>query len=222
MTVENILMKAQSAGLTGIALTDHIHPGEAWKLARNIPLLRAQTQAVPHTLRVYAGAELSAYGEEKYTLKNSGTMPEYRLYAHNHYHMFGWEQPEDTSPEGYKEHCRKVMTNVIRSGLADCLAHPFNDHYIVREFGDRFGFRRGDITDLWTDNEIGDLLLLGAQNGVAWEINAKSCRQAPEFNKRLWNIGKETGACFLYGSDSHVLSDIADQDTADFIRMLLR
>lgn len=221
MTVENVIRAAEAAGLREIALTDHIHPGEAWKLKRNLPLLREQLENTPHSIKVYVGAELSAYGEEKYTPINTAEAPDYRLYAHNHYHMFGWEQPEDDSPAGYKEHCRRVMTAVIKSGNADCMAHPFNDHYIVREFGETKGFSPGDITGLWSDNELGDMLSLGREYSVAWEINAAACRQAPAFIRRLWRIGKETGACFLFGTDAHRLENIRSEEELAFIRTLL-
>ena len=222
MTLESIIKAAEEDGLKVIAVTDHIHPGEAWKLKRNIPLLKKQLAKTEHTVKVYIGAELSAYGEEKYTLKKSDAELDYRLYAHNHYHMFGWEQPEDKSPAGYKEHCRKVLTAVITSGKADCMAHPFNDHYIVREFGEKYGFGAGDITSLWTDNELGDMLELGKKYNVAWEINVKSCLQQPEFINRYWNIGREIGVCFNFGTDAHVLADIKTSERADFIKSVLK
>lgn len=221
MTLQNIIAAAEKAGLREIALTDHIHPGETWKLKRNLPLLRETLDASPRTVSVLLGAELSAYGEDKYTLRDSEKLPGYSLYAHNHYHMFGWEQPEDDSPFGYKEHCKKVMTAVIKSGKADCMAHPFNDYYIVREFGETKGFRLGDIAGLWTENELGDMLTLGKEHGVAWEINAVSCRQAPELVRKYWHIGKEVGACFLFGTDAHVLSNIYPADEISGIIRLL-
>lgn len=221
MTPENIIRAAEAAGLREIALTDHIHPGETWKLPRNLPLLREKLENIPHTVKIYIGAELSAYGAENFTLKNAPEKPEYCLYAHNHYHMFGWEQPEDTSANGYKEHCKKVLQTVIQSGKADCLAHPFNDYYIVREFAETKGFRPGDIAGLWSENELGDLLTLGKQHGVAWEINAVSCRQAPELTKKYWSIGKEVGASFRFGTDAHTLKDIYPTEEIAFLSELL-
>ncbi len=220
MTIENIIREAEAAGLKEIALTDHIHPGESWKLKRNVPMLRKQLSEIEHKIKVRIGAELSAYGEEKYTLKNSEAELDFRLYAHNHYHMFGWEQPEDKSPAGYKEHCKKVLTSVITGGKADCMAHPFNDHYIVREFGEKYGFAPGDITSLWTDDELGDMLELGKRNGVAWEINLSSCLQQPEFMKRYYHIGKQAGACFLFGTDAHVIADISPTGAYDLLKQI--
>lgn len=220
MTLESIINAAQAAGLKEIAVTDHIHPGESWKLGSSLPLLRSQLKNTEHGVRVYIGAELSAYGEKKYTLKNADHDLDYRLYAHNHYHMFGWEQPEDKSPFGYKEHCKKVLTTVITSGRADCMAHPFNDYYIVREFGERLNFSLGDITAEWSENELGDMLALGKRYSTAWEINAKSCKQAPELMKKLWALGKELGVCFNYGTDAHVLRDIRCTEAEEFIRSI--
>jgi len=174
-------------------------------------------------IKVYLGAELSAHGEKKYTLRYSDSRLEYHLYAHNHYHMFGWEQPEDTSPEGYKEHCKKSLYNIINSGKADCLAHPFIDKYIVREFKEEYGFTYGCITNLWTDNEIGDIMEAGKKAGAAWEINTTALIPYKEFMIRYFHIGKEVGVCFNLGTDAHVLKNIDPSPLKEFfIKEIMR
>lgn len=221
MRLKSIIEEARNAGLNEIAITDHIHPGEGLKMKRIIPILRRKLKKISPDIKVYIGAELSAYGINKHTVLREDTPLDYRLYSHNHYHMFGWEQPKDHSPEGYKEHCKKTMRNIILSGDADCLAHPFCDHYIVREFEDIYGFTRNCITSLWTDNEIGDILTLGKEHYVAWELNVEMLRKYPDFAKKYFALGRETGVCFNAGSDAHTLVNVNTKQYIDEMKTLL-
>ena len=216
MKLPDIVKEAERAGLREIAVTDHIHPCETPKLFRNRRVLIPQREALQTDVRVLLGAELSAYGEHKYTLKFTSETTEFNLYAHNHYHMRGWEQPANRSPAGYKEHCKRVLETVIASGKADCLAHPIADKYIVREFEDDYGFTPGCITDLWTDNELGDLMEKANRAGVMWELNTKLFYGYTSFMKRYFHIGKELGVCFLLGTDAHSLKDVDPAPHKDF------
>lgn len=210
MLLPDIVKTAQAAGLKLIAITDHIGPSESALLRRNLPELKRQLSQTDTTeLRVLLGAELSAYGIGKYSLKyGEGKGLEYRLYAHNHYHVWDWEQPEGHSPADYKEHCKKVLESVIKSKKADCLAHPFSDAYIVHKFSEQYGFTENCIISLWTDNEIGDLLELAKRYEVAWELNASHIPACPEFYRRFFNLGRETNACFNVGTDAHQLKNV--------------
>ena len=203
MTLEAAVRAAEAAGLKEIAITDHIHPFETPKLARNRRVLEPQREAIQTDIKIYLGAELSAHGVNKYTLKYADFPLEYKLYAHHHYHMRGWAQPEDRSPYGYKEHCKKVLYTAIASGKPDCFAHPFIDRYIVREFEDDYGFTVGCITDLWTDNELGDIMTAAKEKQIAWELNTTAFHSYTAFMRRYFHIGKETGVCFNVGSDAH-------------------
>ena len=210
MTAAAIVEAAERAGLREIALTDHIHPGENAYIKRNLHILKPEIEALRSDGRIYLGVELSAYGAHKYTLRYAKRLPplEYRLYAHNHYQMDGWEQPEDRSPAGYKAHCKRVLAAVIRSGKAQCLAHPFIDKYIVREFGDVYGFTFNCVTSLWTENELGDLLQLGRDHHVAWELNTSYFAAYPDLFYTYYNIGREIGVCFHTGTDAHSLAAV--------------
>lgn len=215
MKLKDIIAEAENAGLKEIAITDHIHPGEELKMKRIIPILRNKLSKLSPGIKVYIGAELSAYGISRHTPLREDTPLDYRLYSHNHYHMFGWEQPAGHTAVDYKEHCRKSIEHIILSGDADCLAHPFCDHYIVREFEDDYGFSKNCITSLWTENELGDLLILGKEHEVAWELNAPMLIKYPDFAKIYFALGKETGVCFNAGTDAHILRNI---NTKNFLR----
>ncbi len=216
MTLYAAVKAAEAAGLKEIAITDHIHPFETPKLARNRRALLPQREEIRTNVKIYLGAELSAHGVKKYTLQYADFPLEYRLYAHNHYHMRGWEQPEDRSPQGYKEHCKQVLYNVIASEKPDCFAHPFIDRYIVREFEEDYGFTMGCITNLWTDNELGDIMTAAKEKQIAWELNTTVFRTYTDFMRRYFHIGKEVGVCFNVGSDAHCAANVDHAFYKDF------
>lgn len=221
MHLKAIIAEAEKAGLKEIAITDHIHPGEELKMKRIIPILRRKLTKLDTDIKVYIGAELSAHGVHKHTKLREDTPVDYRLYSHNHYHMFGWEQPKGHTPEDYKEHCRKSLEHIILSGDADCLAHPFCDYYIVREFDDKYGFTYNCITSLWTENEIGDLMELAKTYEVAWEINVAMLKKYPDFAKKYFALGKENGVCFNAGTDAHTLANVNSKQFITEMKQLL-
>ena len=222
MTLPAIAAAAEAAGLKEIAVTDHIHPFETPKIKRNARVLTPQRDTLLTGVKIYLGAELSAHGERKYTLQYADYPLEYKLYAHNHYHMFGWEQPKDRSPLGYKRHCIKTLETAIASGRPDCFAHPFIDKYIVREFEDDYGFTYGCITSLFTENDLGDLMEKAKEKEIAWELNTTAFGPYRDFMRRYFHIGKEVGVCFNLGTDAHVLKNIDPAPyKEDFIKNIL-
>jgi histidinol phosphatase-like PHP family hydrolase len=210
MTLENIIETAEQAGLELIALADHFNTDNSnTQVIDHISALRRELQNHQTTVKVLFGAELSACGRGK-CLDNEALRQvlDYKLYSCNHYHLDFWEQPEDKTPRGYVEHSIAVLSALIESGYADCIAHPMIGRF-VRAFEDRTL-----ITKAVTDNELGDLLELGKTQEVAWELNTGAVIGDPVFCKRLWNIGKEAGAVFNYGTDAHLLKNI---DTATLL-----
>ena len=222
MEVEAIVAEAERCGLSDIALVDHIQGNEETKLAEILPILQKKVKKLRTSVRVLVGAELSAYGEGLYSLKDNDSLkPEYRLYAHNHYHVHPWEHPEDRSPGSYKEHCKKVLCSVLVSGKADCIAHPFTDDYVAKFFSGGFKGVKDAMTSLWTENELGDLLTLGKRHEVAWELNMSSLLSRPDFARKYFQVGKEVGAVFNIGTDAHQIDRIETfQFLDEFTRMV--
>ena len=221
MTVDTIVRTAANAGLKAIALTDHIHPGETWKLPRNQTLIENALAQTDAPLTVYPGAELSAYGIDRRTACFDDSKVAYRLYAHNHYHMYGWEHPEDVTPDGYRSHMLRVIANTVLSGRADCLAHPFTDYYIVREVGEKYGWHLDEITSRLTDNDLGDVMLLCREYRTGLELNTSVLFRYPDFAKRLYHLGKETGVTFYPGTDAHTPGDIDPAPLLPALKTLL-
>lgn len=215
MTVVNILRTAYEAGLSTIALTDHFNYAD-YPAISNISVLREQVRHHNPGIRVLYGAELSACGQGVFldSLDVNRAL-DYRLYSCNHYHLDFWEHPALRTPRGYALHALNVLDALIDSGRADCIAHPFIGRF-VRCFEDRTL-----VTQAITDAELGDILSYGTSHGVAWEVNLGAMLADPAFARRYWNLGRETGAFFHFGSDAHRLCEIAPMDGIEKLKRLL-
>ena len=220
MVLDDIIKTAENAGLEAIAITDHIYREDQYEgFRQNVKDLREQLSRIDTDIKVYIGGELSAYGVDKYSFKGEEIELDYRLWAHNHYHVTGWEQPEDRSPEGYKKHMIATITNLIKADKADCIAHPFHDSYLTNSSRGLVDFSKGSVPNCFTENEIGDLLTLAKQHETAFELNLNVVPAFPEIYRKMYNIGKEVGAQFNIGTDAHKLENI---DTKQFIDIAKR
>lgn len=207
MILTDIIKAAENAGLEAIAVTDHIF-NENEEFRANLKDLRKQLKPINTNIKVYIGAELSAYGTNSFSFQNEEIELDYRLWAQNHYHVPGWEQPEDKRPEGYKNHMIATLTNLIKSDRADCIAHPFHDDYLTHYGNGMVNFVKSSVPNCFTDNEIGDLLTLAKQHETAFELNLNVVPQFPDIYRRMYNIGKEIGVMFNIGTDAHKLTSI--------------
>lgn len=204
MTAANIVETAEKCGLELIALTDHNYfPDRKNAVAvQRLELLR-QLEEIDYKIKVYVGAELSAYGPGKFAddIECDNSL-DFRLYTTNHFHVGYWEHPEETTPRAYAEFMLAIMNSVIDSGRADCFAHPFMAGYI-HAFPDKH-----DVTRAFTDNEIGDIMEKANKAEIAWELNTPAVLGDPEFFHRYFQIGKEVGVVFNIGTDAHLLERI--------------
>lgn len=199
MRIKDIVARAEELKLEKVALVDHFNHSDCPMLEKNT----ADSFNISLTetdVKFLMGAELSAYGVGKWLESDAvNAALDYRLYAANHYHLSFWEQPEDKSPRGYAQHTVKVLTALIKADRADCIAHPIHGGY-VRCLEDKLSLARAV-----TDNELGDLMSLAVEHNVAWEINVNEARSDKALSARMWNIGKEIGSVFHFGTDAHKL-----------------
>ncbi len=215
MRVRGIVERADELGLEMIALVDHYNSPDAPFIEKNI-CDRWLSEQYEAKVKILFGAELSAYGVGKrMDTPEMNSALDYRLYAANHYHLNFWEQPDDKSARGYALHTIAVLTDLIKSGFADCIAHPIMGGY-VRCLDDKT-----ELTLALKDNELGDLLTLARDNRVAFEINEGAALGDPNFTKRMWNIGKEVGVVFHFGTDAHTLANMDTKKNIDRLRALL-
>ena len=216
---EDMIAAAVQNGLKRIAFTDHVQERDIGLVRKILHTYQPLRDAYAADIKVYIGAELSAFDTDKFTLQYADLSTEFNLYACNHYHVYSWAQPEDRTPQGYKEHNKKTMQNLIRSGKCDCIAHPFVDSYIR---DDAIRNDEHPLTAAWTDNELGDILTLAKQHEVAWELSPKVVVNDPVFGRRRYNLGKEIGSVFTMGTDAHNLTGVnTSRFKEDYKRILL-
>jgi len=205
MTVPYIISQSKKAGLEKIGLVDHDHDN-CENLLVKINYLNDEVQEINPDIDVVVGAELSAYGIDKYGVDlETNEQINFRFYSTNHYHLEFWEHPKNKTARAYAEHTLHILHDLILSNRADCIAHPFVGFYL-RDILNDFT----EVTKAFTDNELGDVLNLGVDHNVSWELNTKAIYADPLFAKRLWKIGKEVGVTFVIGTDAHQLFEIEE------------
>ena len=216
MTLENIVREAERCGLVEIAITDH---SDIWMYDHTVAqneILKQQRDRIDTDVRIRIGAEISLYGIGKYsqTPEEMAAM-EYRLFAQNHYHVEGWEQPEDRTPEGYARHTLACLEELFTTDYADCVAHPIVPVKLNR-------IRHPEqMLDYIRDNDLGDILEKGERAGCAWELHRGGVHFFPAFSRRYFNIGREVGAHFAFAADAHKLEDIDPSTVAEEYKKIL-
>ena len=216
MKPRDIVLTAEAAGLEMIAMTDHNYITKPNAVAQQRYDILREIADMETKVKVYVGAELSAYGIGKFAddIACDNSL-DYRLYTINHYHQGYWEHPEVITPRAYAEHMLAIADCVIESGRADCFAHPFMSGYI-HAFDDPL-----EVTRAYTDNELGDIMEKATKKEIAWEINLPAVRRDPEFHRRYFNIGKEVGVVFNIGTDAHLLCNVDSKQFAQFLKETL-
>ncbi len=217
MTVENIVRTAEEAGLEMIALTDHYNTfnWDETYLAQ-IAELKKQYAALDTKLKVLFSSELSCYGVDKFVEKEETAKAlDYALVSCNHFHLDYWDKPEDTSPRGYAVFAMELVKSAMKSRRYDCIAHPLYGRF-VKHLEDK-----GEMTRAMTDNELGEICELGKETETALEINVGAVLGDPDFFRRLWNLGREAGTTFIFGTDAHRLINIDTKTHLEQLQKIL-
>jgi len=223
MRLKSIIPLADELGLERIAFTEHYYGTDnTCPLLESIAIQKWIVDGyfpTKHKVDILYGAELICYGIGKWADTDElNSKLDYRLYAVNHYSQPEWEHPEDKTPRGYAEHNLKCIEELMKSGRADCIAHPLVGQYIPH-------FSKEEklaVTESITDNELGDILSLARDTNTAWEINRVAVNSDHNFAKRFWNIGKEVGVVFHYGSDAHFLNGLYYKELLEWFKKLFK
>ena len=210
MTVANIVKSAESAGLETLALTDHHYPGQ--DILKNIENTKRELSACGAKVKVCVGAELSAVGPGVYAdPEEINRKIPYRLYAANHYHLDIWRHPLDRSPQGYARHQGEILKQLVLSGRADCVAHPFQGVYLQGAIKEP-----ALVAQAFADEEIAAVLSLGLGK-IAWEISTCHLLKDIKFARRYISIGLELGVSFRLGTDAHCLEDVDPKGMLEYL-----
>lgn len=216
MTFKNIVKTAEKAGLEMIALCDHVYkPEELDGFNLNCKTLKQKRDRIESKVKILIGGEFSSYGAEEYTLKNIEIKTDYRLYAQNHFHVTGWEQVDNKTPESYKELTKRMLETLFKDRAADTVAHPLCGMYL-KKITD---WETDTLGKCWKDEEIAEIMPKAYESECAWEINTVTSFNDPQLARRMYHIGKELGIVFTLGTDAHLLKNI---DTKNFTEELKR
>lgn len=215
MVLADMIKEAEKCGIKTLAITDHNDPGSDIDVYSNTFELKRQLAEIDTDVKVLIGSELSAYGIGKFADDDRlNSVLDYRNYSHVHYHLSTWEQPEDRSPYGYSRHMLDTLKSLFDAKRADCVAHPFAP-IKLKFFNDE---EKLETLRCITDNDLGDIMTLGENSGCAFELHKATCILYPEFFRRLFNIGKEVGVHFNFGTDAHRLEQISTEGMAELIK----
>ena len=207
MDVLSMVRRADELGLETIAITDHFHSDTGdERFLGYVESIKDIVAGSGCRVKVLYGAELSAIGAGvRLEAPETNAALDYRLYSTNHFHCPYWLQPEEKTARGYAEFMLATVRELGLSGFADCIAHPFVGNYI-HAVSDKHS-----VSAAISDNELGEILSVLRDTGVAYEINYRAALNFPEFSRRWWGIGREVGVTFTIGTDAHTLADL---DTA--------
>lgn len=216
MTLQAIVERAMAAGVKTIALTDHYNfPEFDDCYLAMIRYLKSRAERLEKKPQILFSAELSNYGIGKHLeTAETALALDYRLYTCNHFHLDFWEHPDERTPRGYAVFQMEAIRRLMEDGCADCIAHPLIGRFVKT-------MEPTDVTAAITDNELGDLSELGRKTQTAWEINSGAVYGDPAFFRRLWNIGREAGAFFHFGTDAHTLDAVDSRSHAERLKEIL-
>lgn len=195
MTLRNIILKAEEAGLKKIAITDHVDRTNT-STAKTAEELLKRRITVGTFLDILLGVETTQLSECGFALPDEYFKAfDIVLIASNHYHRQDVEQPKTLTPKKWAEHHIKFMSSALprmRIGI-DAFAHPFLlhkkpelDHTAVLKAYD------------W--KEIDRLI----EAGATFEINPR------RINGYEWFFCELIlhGARWIRGTDAHTLVDL--------------
>ena len=218
MVLRDMVKEAERCNIETLAITDHSNLDDGIDVGANTLILRKQLEEIDTNVRVLIGSELSCYGIGKFSEPYEVNQAlDYRNYSCTHYHCPFWDHPEDRSPRGYAKDMLDLLYSLFETDRADCIAHPFNPSKL-KFFSDE---EKNAVHSALTDNELGDVMQRGEEAGCAWEVHWGSFISYPDFQRRFFNIGKEVGVHFNFGTDAHNLASLDTRSCAERLEAIV-
>ncbi|MFA5865886.1 MAG: PHP domain-containing protein [Phycisphaerae bacterium] len=213
MTVNNIIMKAQAAGLEVIGLSDHLHEKNRDFNEMILTTRRCLTQ-IETSITVLVGCEAQMVSPEKVTIDQSVAVQlDYVSISADHYHVPEVENPRKKTPPAYADHYLKMLEGALDTGFCSMISHPFVFSK-VEEMDVRQALAAYDKKALTS------ILKKAADRNVAFEFNPKHAATFPGFYTELVSTFHDLGVKFTIGTDAHSLSDIGYVISDDLIKAL--
>lgn len=210
--LENIIDKAVCNGLQTIGIADHLWDtqeiGECpnpWYRPQDFNYIMNIKEQLPidtKGVKLLIGCETEFYGTLPAISPQNSAKLDFVLIPHSHTHMKNYVLPESyTTNEQIADFLCTSFEKLISFQRATAIAHPF--------FPCGYEKRLADIIACISDNRFGDLLVNCAATGTAIEINTGmfiSAFSDKEPMLRMFQLAKECGCKFTFGTDSHRLS----------------
>ena len=95
--------------------------------------------------------------------------------------------------------CPRLVKSAMESRRFDCIAHPLIGRF-VKHIEDRT-----EVSRAMTDNELGEIYELSPKRKRGKLTSGSTSDGA---FRRLWNLGREAGTTFHFGTDAHRLVNI--------------
>ena len=109
-----------------------------------------------------------------------------------------------------------MLDALFDTGRADQIAHPFSP--LKMRFFDED--EKAAVLGALKDEELGDILQKGERAGCSWELHTPTLFRFPDFARRFFHLGRETGVHFCVGTDAHTLDAIAPEGLGQRLKAL--
>ncbi len=197
MTIENILRQAQCLGLSGLCLTDHLHPKTSLE---QFSRLRAELDCspIPSDLRVWVGCEAEVLAPGRFTLAPSAAS-HFDLVLVAPYHGLDWVD----RPRGHRESEIAEFILLMMHSALDCPGVRVVAHPVLVWMEWAFDLER--VYRIMLESRSMSLLLKrAARGGIAMEINSKfTSGPLREMVLPFYRRCLEQGVKLSLGSDAH-------------------
>lgn len=216
-TLENYIKRAKALNVEVLGISDHM-----WDTT-NVPGANDWYQEQPYERQLaireqmpkeIEGVKILWGCETEYAQGIVGITPEraalldYVLIPHSHFHMKGFTIPEVMEqPREIAQYAVQTFKEVVQTGLATGIAHPFDPcRFNEEEF-------RAFFASI-SDEAFGECFGLAKENNVSVEINlssfAKGVRDSlyDQTYYRMLHLAKEIGCKFHFGSDTHSIEGL--------------
>jgi histidinol phosphatase-like PHP family hydrolase len=212
-----MLKKAVANGVTLVGLANHDFPTTDFALFARIR--RELQKKTPPGMTVLVGAELCVLGSDGRLALNEAEAQQldFVLAGPHHFKQRWVERPPTGDALAFIQHQHQSLLNAVRHPLVDGLAHPWVIN--IQHSMTRWGFEPQAFLAGWTDELFVELGEAAARHQTAVEIGMgihfMAQYQGEVFWQqylRGWQIMRDCGAKFYFGSDAHHLHVIARID----------
>ena len=182
-----------------------------------IDQLRKETAGISAEVEVLIGCEADMLEVKLCSIDATYAKTlDYVVMAASHFHLPGVQKPESDEPQAVAQHYLKFISAALDLEFVCILAHPFLTPFHTLGSPQTY-------MPLITDSQLYTIAERARERRVAMEVNSYLGQGAEylEPMARFFDICKEVGVRFTYGSDAHHMKDLgptrAIEQAIDFL-----